>query len=318
LCSDRKQCRFTHVAVIGPGAIGCVFAVRLALAGGGPRVTLVDHCAGRAERLSARPLVLHTPEGDLSARLPVRTALDEPPDLVILATKAYAARSAARTVAAWMGRAPILTIQNGLGARDEVAEAAPASTVITGVIYQAANVVGEGEVHHVANQQTLIGYPGRPPDDLARAVAALLDAAGLPAGTEADMTPVVWGKLLINAALNPVAALAGVRNGEVASRPALWALAEAIAEEGAAAARAEGVRLPYTSAVEATLETARATAENRCSMLQDLEAGRRTEIDYLNGAIVRTAEAHGIAAPANRAATMLVRQVSATEEEHHK
>jgi len=318
LGSDRKQRGFAHVAVIGPGAIGCVFAVRLALAEGGPRVTLVDHRAGRAERLSARSLVLHAPEGDLSACLPVRTALDEPPDLVILATKAYAVRSAARAAAAWMGRAPILTIQNGLGARDETAEAAPASTVITGVIYQAANVVSEGEVNHVANQQALIGYPGRPPDDLAKAVAALLDAAGLPARTEADMTPVVWGKLLINAALNSVAALAGVRNGEVASRPALRALAEAIAEEGAAAARAEGVRLPYTSAAEATFETARMTAENRCSMLQDLEAGRRTEIDYLNGVIVRAAEAHGIAAPANRAAVTLIRQASDAEEERHE
>jgi 2-dehydropantoate 2-reductase len=102
-----------------------------------------------------------------------------------------------------------------------------------------------------------------------------------------------------------------VTNGEVAARPTLKALAQAVAEEGEATARAAGVALPYPSAGEAVLETARKTADNRCSMLQDLEAGRPTEIDYLNGAIVRVAESHGIASPANRALSALVRQISA-------
>jgi 2-dehydropantoate 2-reductase len=88
-------------------------------------------------------------------------------------------------------------------------------------------------------------------------------------------------------------------------------MAEAIAAEGEAAARAEGVGLPYASAAAATIETARATAENRCSMLQDLQNGQPTEIEYLNGAIVRVAEAHGLASPANRAVATLVRAVSA-------
>jgi 2-dehydropantoate 2-reductase len=125
------------------------------------------------------------------------------------------------------------------------------------------------------------------------------------------MTPLVWGKLIVNAAINPVAALAGVTNGEVAARPTLRALAARVAAEGEAVARARGIALPYPSAMEATLETARGTADNRCSMLQDLEAGRPTEIDYLNGAIAAMAEGCGVAAPANRAIAALVRQVSA-------
>jgi 2-dehydropantoate 2-reductase len=286
-----------------------MIAVRLAKAG--TRVTLIDHRADRAERLGARPIIIHTPAGDLEERIPVLLAPDAPPDLVILATKAHAARTAAEAAAKWIADAPLVTIQNGLGVTEEVAQVLPRTDVITGVIYQGANVVGEGEVAHVANLRVHLGYLGRPGGARAEAAAALLERAGLPAVVEADMRPQVWGKLIVNAAINPVAALAGVTNGEVAARPTLKALAQAVAEEGEATARAAGVALPYPSAVEAALDTARKTADNRCSMLQDLEAGRPTEIDYLNGAIVRVAESHGIASPANRALSALVRQISA-------
>ena len=302
---------FNHVVVIGPGAIGCCVAVRMALAPGAPKITLIDHRPDRAARLSARPILIHTPDGDLEAAIPVRIAPDSPADLVLLATKAYAARAAAAEAAAWIGRAPVVCMQNGLGAAQEVAAALPQTNVVMAVSYQGANFVREGEVNQVAVLRTHLGYEGRGPDDTVRAVADLLDRAGLKPRVEADMTPLVWGKLIVNAAINPVAALAGVTNGEVAARPTLRALAGAIADEGEAVARARGVALPYADALEATLETARGTAENRCSMLQDLEAGRPTEIDYLSGAIASASDACGVAAPTNRAMTALVRQVSA-------
>jgi 2-dehydropantoate 2-reductase len=308
---------FAHVAIIGPGAIGCTFAVRLALSRCALQVTLIDYRPDRAARLSARPIRLHAPGfagakpgADMEARIPVRRTPSEPPDLVILATKATAAAAAARSAAAWIGKAPLVAMQNGLGVAREVAEALPGSRVITAVSYQAANVVAEGEIDHVANLVTYLGYEGLPPDAAVRAVAAMFTSAGLPAEVAADMTPRVWGKLIINAGINPVAALAGVRNGQVAARPTLRALAVAMAEEGEAVARAEGVALPYPSAAEAVVEAARQSAENRSSMLQDLAAGRTTEIDYMSGAIVRLAERHGIPAPANRAATALIKQVT--------
>ncbi len=311
--ADRPS--FRHVAVVGPGAIGLVYAVRLAAADGGPRITLIDHRPERASRLDGRPLVLHAPDGRIEVRIDVRTAPQDAPDLVLLATKAFDAAEAARAAGRWAPHVPILTLQNGLGVADEVRAAAPDAAVLVGVTYQAANVRSEGEVNHVASRLTHVGYEGRPADDLARSVSDLLTAAGLPARPEADMQPMVWGKLLVNAGINPVAALAGVVNGEVARRPTLRALADAIALEGEAVARAEGVELPWPSAADATLEAARQTADNRCSMLQDLDAGRRTEIDYLNGAIVRGGEARDVATPANRAATALVRQVAAAARE---
>ena len=306
---------FQHFAVIGPGATGLVLAVRIAHVAGGPSVTLIDHDAERARRLSAKPIRLSSPSEDLEAKIPVRLAPGAPADLVILATKAHQARGAAEGAAGWIGDAPLLTIQNGLGVAAEVAQALPHATVIAGVTYQAANLTGEGKVQHVACGETYLGYEGCGPDATVRKAVDLLNEAGLPATAEADMTPVVWGKLLVNAAINPVAALAAVRNGEVAAKPALRAMAEAVAEEGQATANAAGVALPYESAAKAAIDTARETAENRCSMLQDLEAGRMTEIDYLNGAIIHVADQHDVPVPANRTVTALVRRVSAAAQE---
>lgn len=295
-----------RVAIIGPGAIGCMLAVRLA----GVTVTLIDHRPDRAARLSARPLRLESADGDLRVRVPVRQSPDSPPDLVLLAVKAYAAAEAARAAARWIGDAPLVAFQNGLGAAAEVAAALPGTTVITAVSYQAATLVDEGWVRHVANLATYLGYEGRPADDAVRGAVEIMNSSHIPAEAADDIRPVVWGKLVINAAINPVAALAGEPNGSVAERRSLRALAQAIAEEGEAVARAEGITLPYASAVEAVLETSRRTAANRCSMLQDLDAGRRTEIDYLNGALVRAAERRGLSLPANRAITALIRQVT--------
>ncbi len=301
---------FARVAVVGPGALGLVFAVRLARLEDGPRVTLVDPRPDRAARLNERPLVVHAPEGRFEARVRVALRPEDEPGLVILATKAHQVRPAAEAAVPWAARATVLAIQNGLGAVGQVRRALPDATVLAGVCYQAANLVAEGEVRHVASVAVHVGYEDGPADAAVRAVASLLDAAGLRGRAGDDMPPVIWGKLLVNAAINPVAGLAGVPNGEVASRPSLAALATAIAEEGEAVARAERVTLPYASAPEATLETARATAENRCSMLADLESGRPTEVDYLNGALVRLGEARDVATPANRAIAALVRQVS--------
>ena len=134
----------------------------------------------------------------------------------------------------------------------EVAEALPGTIVITAVSYQAATLVAEGEVRHVANLVTYLGYEGRPPDEAVRRAADVLNAANIPAKVAADMAPLVWGKLILNAAINPVAALAGEPNGRLVERPALRALAQAIAEEGEAVARAEGI-IPQYPAVAAGL-----------------------------------------------------------------
>ncbi|MDP6381047.1 MAG: 2-dehydropantoate 2-reductase N-terminal domain-containing protein, partial [Phycisphaerae bacterium] len=162
-----------RIAVVGPGAIGTVFAVYLAKAG--YNVVLVDHRAERARRLSKRSLVVQVGRrGRLSAKVRVTTRPRGKFELVILAVKAHAVENAAKKMKSWIGDAPVLAIQNGLGVGGIMAKSLPAVPVIVAVTFQAANVVKEGVVKQVANLPTYVGYLGSAPDKCLHSVVAIL------------------------------------------------------------------------------------------------------------------------------------------------
>lgn len=286
-----------RIAVVGPGAIGTVFAVFLAKAG--HNVTLVDYRPARAKRLSRHPLVVQCGRRRITAKVAVTSRPRGKFDLAILAVKAYSLAGAAKKMKAWVGSAPVLAIQNGLGIDEVLAQFLPNSPIALGVTFQAANTIKEGVVKQVANLPTYIGYAGGATDERLHSIVATLRTADLPACEEVDILPIIWGKALVNSAINPVCALAKVRNGELLKSKPLADLAEAICREGHYVARASGIDLPYRSAYTVVQRTCEETSANRCSMLQDLEAGRKTEIDFLNGALCQKAAEHGLAVPVN-------------------
>jgi len=302
-----------RIAVVGPGAIGTVFAVYLAKSG--YKVVLVDHRADRARRLSKRRLVIQRGRGRLTAKVKVTTRPRGKFDLAILAVKAYSVDKAARKMKSWLGKAPVLAIQNGLGIAEILAKSLPRNPIIIGVTFQAANIVKEGVVAQVANLPTYVGCPGRVPDEHPRRdvplhnVVAILKTADLPAAEEVDILPLVWGKALVNSAINPICALAGIRNGELLKSKSLRALAEVVCLEGQRVAQGAGIRLPYKSAYEVVQRTCRQTAANRCSMLQDIKAAKPTEIEFLNGALYRIASEHGTGVPVNWALMQIIRSL---------
>jgi 2-dehydropantoate 2-reductase len=135
----------------------------------------------------------------------------------------------------------------------------------------------------------------------------LLGRAGLVVETVTDIRSVQWGKLVINAAINPITAILGIPNGELLQRPAARSLLQTTAREVAAVAVARGVHLPFPDPVIACEAVASQTAANYSSMLQDIRREAPTEIDFINGAVVRAGEKTGVATPVNRALTLLVR-----------
>ncbi len=162
-------------------------------------------------------------------------------------------------------------------------------------------MLGPGLSRRTAHGATVIGWAADVPSSAAPldALIASLRRAGLDSTFVSDVEPYVWSKLVVNAAVNPVTALAGVRNGVLLADAALHRRAELLAREAAAVARASGVDLPFDDPVSLLDDVVRATAANRSSMLQDLDAGRSTEIDAINGALTRRARALGIAIPEN-------------------
>jgi 2-dehydropantoate 2-reductase len=300
------------VVVVGAGSVGSLFGARLARAG--HSVTLVgraDHVA--AIRSHGLRVVDH---GEEVVRLDALTELAPGADcdVALLTVKTFdLARVATGLARDVPDPVPTLLTQNGLGV-EGIANAAlsaegwsdAARWTVRAVHSVPATLLGPGIVRAAGTGEVLLPRSG-PDAPHAREFLRLLSAAGFPVREVESIDREVWRKVLINAAINPVTAVRGVTNGRLLEEPArgesLTLLREAVA-----AARAAGVEFREAEAVGDLDRVVRATAENRSSMLQDLDRGRPTEIDTISGAILRVAEAHGVDLPATRAIVEEVRR----------
>jgi 2-dehydropantoate 2-reductase len=296
------------IAIIGPGALGCLLAALLVEAGENAR--LLDYRPERVARLRRRGLRLHTPEGERQIAVPIGLPQEvAPADLTIVAVKAHQTQTAALNLPRLLAAGGlVLTLQNGLGNVESIAAQVGPERLLAGVALLGVTRKEEGEVILAGRGALIIGLPAGSqvsPAELAR-VAAALRQTGLECREAADVEAVLWEKLLINVGINPLTALLRVPNGALPELPEAWALAVAAATEALAVARAAGVTL--TVDPEARLRQAcTATATNRSSMLQDVLAGRSTEIDALNGQVAARGRALGVATPVNELLTRLLR-----------
>jgi len=291
-----------RVLVFGAGAMGSFFGGVLSRRN---RVTLVcrkDHAdairrsglriTGKTS-LVAHPDVTTTPAG-------VKRA-----DLVVIATKAYDTEAAAKSLRRFARNATWITLQNGLDNPDILARVA--KRVVAGVTSHGVTFLRPGEIRHAGIGETAMGpYKGIDEDDVI-GVRDIFEEAGVRTRISQDIRRDLWLKAIVNAGINPLAALTRLRNGYLASITTLAAALTAITAEAAAVARAEGFDITDRSAAELALRVARRTRDNRASMLQDVERGRQTEIEAITGAILRGAERRGLRAPMNNLVYGLVR-----------
>jgi 2-dehydropantoate 2-reductase len=305
------------IAVIGPGAIGCLFAAYL---GRTNEVWLLDHRPERAARLARQGLVLERDGRREKCRIgaTVDPHLIGPVDLALLCVKSSKVRDGLRNVAPLCNRASLLlTLQNGIDHLPVLPELLGRTTSWgLGITAQGATLRGPGHVCHQGRGLTRIGLPpnssphtGPAHQQLARA-AAVLTGAGLETEPVPDILNHIWAKLLVNIGINALTAIHDCANGALLESPATLAIMTAAVREGQQVAEKIGIVLA-DDPLQTTLAVCRATAANRSSMLQDVRAGRPTEIDAINGALLRKAAELGIAAPVN---TELVRQVKAIEQ----
>jgi len=202
---------------------------------------------------------------------------------------------------------PIVSLQNGLG-NEEAIKTALGGTVplVIGITNEAGIAVGHGRSRRVGVGITVVGSAGASTPTV-RAVGELIGGAGLECRVAYDIRPHLWGKLLANAAINPISALADAKNGIIISDADAAELARAVALESAAVARALRVNLPFGDAWEYVRDVVASSSDARNSMTIDLAARLKTEIDYVNGAIVAAGRRLGIATPYNDALVRLVR-----------
>ncbi|MCB9480138.1 MAG: ketopantoate reductase family protein [Deltaproteobacteria bacterium] len=289
------------VTILGAGAMGGLLAAKLSAVGS--RVRMLTRNPDKASGISRDGLVLEENDGQITyARVECATSAEgwAPPDLLIVCVKSYDTAPAMQAHAAHVGdETAVLTLQNGLGNVEALADVIPATQILVGVTTHGALTVAPGRVRHTGLGTILLGETDGRRSERASWIARLLDDADLQAGVAEDPSRLLWEKLVINAAINPVTAMLRVRNGEIATNPDARTLALAAASEAVDVARALGVALDKGAMLARVIQVAEATAANRSSMLADVEAGRRTEIDAINGAVVREAARLGIEVSAN-------------------
>ncbi|MDI6773137.1 MAG: 2-dehydropantoate 2-reductase [bacterium] len=301
--------RQLKVCVIGAGAMGSLFGGYLSAAG--HEVWLVDTATGHADAIARQGLRIVEPNGEERVVRP-RAVTDPrsvgPCDLVLVFVKSYHTRQAAASLAPLLAPSTVvLTLQNGLGNVDALAEEVPRSHLMAGTTGQGANVLGAGRIHHAGSGETLIGELDGAPTDRLRCLVEAFTDAGLHASASNNVQGVIWAKLLVNIAINPLTAILRVRNGRLLEMPEAVEIMKEAVDEGLAVASRAGVRVPLEDPWAHVRDVARRTGDNRSSMLQDVEMGRQTEIDVINGAVVREGSRLGVATPVNLALMHLVK-----------
>ena len=298
------------IAILGCGAMGSVYAGLLA--GAGHEVWAVDSWREHVDAIRANGLRVEGASGDHTVRVNATTSAADAGhcDLVIIATKARDVEAAARSAQAIVGpKTLILSIQNGLGGPDKAAAILGRDRLAVGVVGGfGASMRGPGHAHHTGMELVRLGELAGPITPRLEAVAEVWRSGGFRVKCFDDIDQLVWEKLICNVCYSGTCSVTDHTIGEVMADANLWPVALGCAREADAVARARGIKLGFDDVEAWVRHFGEAIPKARPSMLLDHMAGRRSEVDAINGAIPPAARALGIAAPYNEVISALVRE----------
>jgi 2-dehydropantoate 2-reductase len=295
------------ICIIGCGAVGSLFAAHLAQKGEA-EVFAYDVSREHVNAINRAGLRL-SGEADFTARMRATSDPAELPrcDYGIVATKSVHTRGAMEQVARLFDeKSAVCSVQNGVGNEEIIAE--HVQYVIRGTTFPAGHILAPGHVGYDIKGDTWIGpfEPTNTPMSMVEELAGLMTRAGMNTIAMADARGAQWTKLIFNAGTNPVGALTGLHHGAASFFQPTGELFEALIDEGLAVARALGIEL-HNDPKALVLKAANAPGKHKASMLQDAEARRQTEVDFMNGAIVEWGKKTGVPTPLNKAIWALVK-----------
>jgi len=285
-----------NILIVGTGALGSLFAARLAQAG--HHVSMLGTWQEGLNTIRKNGLHFTDSEGN-QHQFQIH-ATDDPRECVgakhaLVLVKAWQTERAANQLKECLADDGLaVTLQNGLGNREALIQRLGSDRVALGVTTAGATLLGPGAVKAGGE-----GPISMEPNQALGPLEEALTSANFDVRVVENAQSLVWGKLVINSAINPLTALLRIPNGELLERPSAHEVMKELARETARVAYAERIELPFSDPIAAVEDVARRTATNRSSMLQDVLRGARTEIDSICGAVVRYGEKHDIPTPAN-------------------
>ncbi len=234
-----------------------------------------------------------------------------PPELVLVTVKSYDTPSIIPDLRKIIGSETILlSLQNGLDNEEQLRSAFPENVIVGSTICHGVTHEKPGIVYHAGFGDTVVGSFESENQKIAREISKIFTEIGIETQLTDNICGELWAKVAINASINPITAITGLKNGWLLREPTLEQLLEETCQEVLTVCESTGVTISYDPKGDILTRTKRVverTADNKSSMLQDIEKGKRTEIDSINGAVVRVGEKHNVDTPLNRTLTTLVK-----------
>jgi 2-dehydropantoate 2-reductase len=302
------------IAVLGAGALGCAIGGTLAQAGN--EVALINRNQAHVDAINTHGLVMRTPSGERTVRAWAAASAKGlgPVDLVIVLVKSFHTEEAMGAALNLVGASTaVLSLQNGLGHEDILADMVGRECVLAGKTYVGGVLLAPGRViAGTDGKETLIGELDGAVSPRARRIADTFNAAGLTTTVSDDILGAMWDKLLINVSTGAVSTITHLAYGPLYRIPEIEATAVAAVQEAMDVARASGVKLSYTDPRSAWRKAATGLPHDfKTSMLQSLEKGSVTEVDFINGAVVRWGRRCGVPTPVNATLVACVKGIEA-------
>lgn len=299
------------IAVVGPGALGCLLSASLK-AKTKEEIWLVDKLPERAKELKESGLRVETPNGSFAAKPNVTadTAEIGACDIVFICVKSYSTEDACKGIKPLVGdNTHIATLQNGIGNVQILNDYFGADKVIAGITNHGATLLAPGQVRHAGKGETIIGKSDGKVLGMVREASGILNKAGFDTKISKDINGVAWGKLVINVGINALTAITRLRNGMLLEHAGTKDTLRSSVQEAVRIVKRKRIKLSYDDPIQKVESVCKATSANVSSMLQDVLNGKRTEIDFINGAICRQGKALGIATPVNDVLSSIVRSI---------
>ncbi len=312
------------ITVVGPGALGCLIGGFLAKAG--EDVWFLDRRPERANKLETQGIKIEGISGEhnIKAKATCEPKEIKASDLVIICVKSYNTEEATKNAKAIVGdNALVLTLQNGLGNIEAIAEIVGQEKVIGGVTSHGSTSLGDGHIRHAGKGETIIGRWYQPPMRKGikkwqiprrrlEEVAAVLRKANFETKVSDNIKEIIWSKLIINVGINALTAITRLKNGGLLEYEWTRNIMRQAVLEATKVAKRRRISLIYSDPVKKVESVCSSTADNLSSMLQDILKSKRTEVDYINGAIVSEGENLEISTPVNSVLRDLVKAIEAS------
>ena len=301
------------IVIAGPGAMGSLFASYLAKSK--EEIWLLDKDKARAERLNQNGISIEGVSGLWQTRVRVSADPKEigKSDALLVCVKSYDTEKVinyARPIID--SNCSVLTLQNGIGNVEIISELLRGQNVFAGITSQGANLVEPGKLRHAGFGETVIGSLDGKLTSQLREIRQLFNEVGVPTRLSRDIKGALWSKLIINIGINALTAITHLRNGQLLEFTGTRAIMRQAVSEAARIAKRKRIKLQFDDPLTKVEAVCSATANNISSMLADILKKRRTEIDFINGIIVRQGESLGIPVPVNCLLVDLIKTIESS------